>query len=213
LTVCFRRGTLGPVPTRQQERSDATRARLMDATVDCLVEHGWAGTTTTVVAQRAGVSRGAQLHHYPTRAELVIAAVQHLGAARFAEARERASRLPSGAGRTRAVLDMLARLHTGPLFRAMLELWVAARTDPGLREVVVPLEAEVGRETHRLTVELLGVDEAGPGVRAAIQQTLDLVRGLGLSALLTDDGPRRRHLLDDWARQLDQRLLDHRTEA
>jgi AcrR family transcriptional regulator len=159
------------------------------------------------------VSRGAQLHHYPTRAELVIAAVQHLGAARFAEARERASRLPSGAGRTRAVLDMLARLHTGPLFRAMLELWVAARTDPGLREVVVPLEAEVGRETHRLTVELLGVDEAGPGVRAAIQQTLDLVRGLGLSALLTDDGPRRRHLLDDWARQLDHRLLDHRTEA
>jgi hypothetical protein len=95
----------------------------------------------------------------------------------------------------------------------MLELWVAARTDPGLREVVVPLEAEVGRETHRLTVELLGVDEAGPGVRAAIQQTLDLVRGLGLSALLTDDGPRRRHLLDDWARQLDHRLLDHRTEA
>jgi hypothetical protein len=51
---------------------------------------------------------------------------------------------------------------------------------PGLCAVVVPLEAEVGRETHRLTVELLG---------AAIQQTLDLVRGLGLSALLSDDAP------------------------
>jgi AcrR family transcriptional regulator len=207
LTVCFCPGTLDPVAaTRQQERSDATRARLMDATVECLVEHGWAGTTTTAVAQRAGVSRGAQLHHYPTRAELVIAAVQHLGAARFTEARERAARLPTGPERTAAVLDMLARLHTGPLFRAMLELWVAARTDPGLRAVVVPLEAEVGRETHRLTVELLGADESVPGARAAIQQTLDLVRGLGVSALLSDDGPRRRVLLADWAHHLDARL-------
>jgi AcrR family transcriptional regulator len=194
------------VPTRQQERSDATRARLMAAAVDSLVEHGWAGTTTTVVAERAGVSRGAQLHHYPSRADLVLAAVQHLGAARFAEARERAARLPAGPGRTAAVLDMLARLHTGPLFRAMLEVWVAARTDDALRAAVVPLEAEVGRETHRLTVELLGADESRPGVRAAVQQTLDLVRGLGVSALLTDDGQRRRHVLDDWARELDRRL-------
>lgn len=202
-----------PVATTQQQRSDTTRARLMDATVGCLVELGWSGTTTTVVAQRAGVSRGAQLHHYPTRAELVLAAVAHLGAARFAEARERAGRLPSGPGRTAAVLDMLAELHTGPLFRAMLELWVAARTDAGLRAAVVPLEAEVGRETHRLTVELLGADESRSGVRAAIQQTLDLVRGLGLSALLTDDGARRRHLLDDWAHRLDERLSDPARET
>ena len=194
------------MPTRQQERSEATRARLMDAAVDCLVERGWSGTTTTVVAERAGVSRGAQLHHYPSRADLVLAAVQHLGAARFAEARERAARLPDGPGRTAAVLDMLARLHTGPLFRAMLEVWVAARTDDALRAAVVPLEAEVGRETHRLTVELLDADESRPGVRAAVQQTLDLVRGLGVSALLSDDSARRRHLLADWAGELDRRL-------
>jgi AcrR family transcriptional regulator len=192
--------------TRQQERSGRTRARLMAATVECLVELGWTGTTTTVVAQRAGVSRGAQLHHYPTRAELVVAAVQHLGAARFAEVRERAAALPAGIGRTAAVLDMLAALHTGPLFRATLELWVAARTDPELRAVVVPLEAGIGRETHRLTVELLGADESVPGVREAVQQTLDLVRGLGVSALLSDDGPRRRALLADWAHRLDARL-------
>ncbi|MDN5747404.1 MAG: TetR/AcrR family transcriptional regulator [Pseudonocardia sp.] len=178
----------------------------MDAAVACLVDHGWAGTTTTVVARRAGVSRGAQLHHYPTRAELVLAAVEHIGTARFDEVRARAGALPVGPGRTAAVLDMLAALHTGPLFRAMLELWVAARTDPVLREVVVPLEAEVGRETHRLTVELLGADGSRPGVRAAIQQTLDLVRGLGVSALLTDDTTRRRRLLADWARHLDTRL-------
>lgn len=199
------------VPTRQQERSETTRARLMDATVACLVELGWTGTTTTVVAQRAGVSRGAQLHHYPTRAELVIAAVQHIGTARFAEARERAARLPTGAGRTSAVLAMLAELHVGPLFRATLELWVAARTDAALRAVVLPWEAELGRETHRLTVELLDADESQPGVRAAIQQTLDMVRGLGVSALLTDDTARRTAMLADWARQLDVRIRSART--
>ena len=59
----------------QQERSRATQARLLEATVECLVERGWSGTTTTVVAAMAGVSRGAQLHHYPTKASLVMAAV------------------------------------------------------------------------------------------------------------------------------------------
>lgn len=195
-----------PMAMRQQERSETTRARLMDATVECLVELGWSGTTTTVVAQRAGVSRGAQLHHYPTRDDLVVAAVAHLGAARFAAARAAATGLPDGPGRTRAVLDMLADLHTGPLFRAALELWVAARSDAELRAVVAPLEADVGRETHRLTVELLDADESRPGVRAAVQQTLDMVRGLGISALLTDDSARRRALLDDWADHLDTRL-------
>ena len=67
-----------PAPARQQDRSRATQRRLLDATVDCLVEVGWAGTTTTLVAERAGVSRGAQLHHYPTKAALVVAAVEHL---------------------------------------------------------------------------------------------------------------------------------------
>nr|WP_308259386.1 helix-turn-helix domain-containing protein [Pseudonocardia sp. H11422] len=194
------------MPTRQQKRSEQTRARLMEATVAALVEHGWAGTTTTAVARRAGVSRGAQLHHYPTRAELVIAAVQHIGAARIAEIREQAASLPTGPGRTEAVLDMLARLCTGPLFHAALELWTAARTDPEVRAAVVPLEAVIGRESHRLTVELLGADESRPGVREAIQQTLGLIRGLGLADLLTDDGPRRRALLADWARYLDERL-------
>jgi len=204
----FLLGNAPGVATRQQERSETTRARLMDATVECLIELGWAGTTTTVVAQRAGVSRGAQLHHYPARADLVVAAVEHLGAARFAEAREAAAALPDGAGRTRAVLDMLAELHTGPLFRAALELWVAARSDAELRAVVAPLEAEVGRETHRLTVELLGADESRPGVRELVQATLDLVRGLGLADTISDDARRRARILDRWADTLDTALKE-----
>src|SRR4051794_34312081 len=69
----------GPVPPRPNvERSAETRRKLLDATIDSLVELGWAGTSTTEVVRRAGVSRGAQVHHYPTKSELVLAAVEHL---------------------------------------------------------------------------------------------------------------------------------------
>ncbi|MDG4828018.1 TetR/AcrR family transcriptional regulator [Solwaraspora sp. WMMD1047] len=186
----------------QQERSRATRARLLTATVDCLVEYGWSGTTTTVVAARAQVSRGAQLHHYPTRAALVVDAVGHLAQLRADEIRAEAAALPAGPRRLDRVIDMLATAFTGPLFAAALELWVAARTDRDLRDALVPLEAMVGREMHRLTVELLGADERRPGVRESIQATLDLLRGLGVANLLADDSARRTALLDTWKRQL-----------
>ncbi|MEV0730632.1 TetR/AcrR family transcriptional regulator [Polymorphospora sp. NPDC050346] len=186
----------------QQERSRATRARLLEATVECLVERGWSGTTTTLVATRAGVSRGAQLHHYPTKAALVMAAVEHLSDRRAAEIRAEAQALPTGPDRLDRVVDMLATAFTGPLFVAALEVWVAARTDAELRAALVPLEARVGREMHRLTVELLGTDERRPGVREAVQATLDLLRGLGVANLLTDDSTRRAALLAAWKQQL-----------
>ncbi|HZN73505.1 MAG TPA: TetR/AcrR family transcriptional regulator [Micromonosporaceae bacterium] len=186
----------------QQERSRVTQARLLEATVECLVAYGWSGTTTTVIAERAGVSRGAQLHHYPTKATLVMAAVEHLAERRAAEIRAEAAGLPDGARRLDRVVDMLATAFTGPLFVAALEVWVAARTDAELRAALIPVEARVGREMHRLTVELLGADERRPGVREAVQATLDLLRGLGVANLLSDDSRRRRALLTTWKRQL-----------
>ncbi|GAA3736687.1 TetR family transcriptional regulator [Plantactinospora mayteni] len=191
-----------PTRTPQRERSRATQARVLEATVECLVERGWSGTTTTVVATRAGVSRGAQLHHYPTKSTLVMAAVEHLAERRAAEIRAEAAGLPAGPERLDRVIDMLASAFTGPLFVAALELWVAGRTDPELRDALVPLEARVGREMHRLTVDLLGADERQPGVREAIQATLDLLRGLGVANLLSDDSARRGALLGIWKRQL-----------
>lgn len=179
------------------------RQRLLDATVECLVERGWSGTSTTLVSQRAGVSRGAQLHHFPTKNDLVVAAVEHLSDVRGQELAHAAAALPAGPRRTRAVLEMLAEHFTSPVFTAALELWVAARTDPALAAAVGPLEQRIGREIHRHTVELLGVDESAPGARELVQATLDLVRGLGLANTLTDDRARRRRILDRWAVVLD----------
>jgi AcrR family transcriptional regulator len=206
LFVCGEDAGMPTARVPQEERTRAMRLRLLEATVECLAELGWSGTSTTEVSRRAGVSRGAQLHHFPTKDDLVLAAVEHLTAVRAEELAADAAGLPAGPRRTRAVLEMLAGQVTGPVFRAALELWVAARTDPALRTAVAPLEQRVGRDLHRRAVELLGADEAVPGHRELVQATLDLVRGLGLAATLTVDTARRARVLDAWAEVLDGRL-------
>lgn len=196
------------VPQRvpQEERTRLMRARLLEATVEVLTERGWAGTTTTLVSARAGVSRGAQLHHFPTKNALVVAAVEHVMAGRADELRDAVASYQGA--KTRGVLEMLADHFTSPGFQAALELWVAARTDPDLLAKVAPLERRIGREAHRITVELLGADEAAPGVRELIQATLDLCRGLGLADTLSDDAKRRGRILDEWAKVLEKEIGD-----
>ncbi|MEV4227572.1 TetR/AcrR family transcriptional regulator [Streptomyces bobili] len=204
-------GVVSPVDrdrAPKQDRSRATRQRLLEAAVACLAEHGWAGSTVSVVAERAGVSRGAAQHHFPTREDLFTAAVEYV-----AEERSRALRAlfpqgAAGAGHVdrRAVVSALVDLYTGPLFRAALHLWVAASNEEQLRSRVTELEARVGRETHRIAVELIGADESAPGVRETVQGLLDMARGLGLANLLTDDAPRRDRVVTQWAALLEQHL-------
>ncbi|WP_326834031.1 TetR/AcrR family transcriptional regulator [Amycolatopsis rhabdoformis] len=190
----------------QQERSRTTRRRLIEAAMDCIGERGWHGVTVAVIAERAGVSRGAAQHHFPTREDLVAAAVELLGEAQITELRTKAEGLPTGTSRIEGVVEMVLNLYTGPMFRAALQLWAVAAGDAQLRGTLVPLEARVGREAHRVTVELLGVDESRPGVRELVQATLDLARGLGLANLLTDDTRRRRQIVREWAATLETRL-------
>ncbi|WP_406049642.1 TetR/AcrR family transcriptional regulator [Kribbella sp. NBC_00889] len=190
----------------QQDRSRATRQRLLEAAVESLAEVGYAATTVSVVATRAGVSRGAAQHHFPTRADLFEAAVEYMTEVRLAEIKAQAAALPSGPARTEAIVGMLADVYAGPLFRAALHLWVAASTEDALRRQIVRLEAHVGRQAHRALLEVLEVSERTPGVRETVQGVLDLARGLGLADLLTDDSARRKGIVRQWSRILDQAL-------
>ncbi|WP_416483359.1 TetR/AcrR family transcriptional regulator [Streptomyces sp. CL12] len=181
----------------KQDRSRATRQRLLEAAVACLAEHGWAGSTVAVVAERAGVSRGAAQHHFPTREDLFTAAVEYVAEERSSALRDL---FPDGVrGDRRAVVTALVDLYTGPLFRAALQLWVAASNEEQLRGRVTELEARVGRETHRIAVDLLRADESRPGVRETVQGLLDMARGLGLANVLTDDTARRERVVAQWA--------------
>lgn len=195
----------GTARTPQAERTAATRLRLMEATIDCLVELGWAGTTTTIVSERAGVSRGAQLHHFPTKQALVVSAVGHLMDRRREELHAMLGDLPKR-NRVRAALELVSTQFTSPVFFAALELWVAARSDADLLTEVAPLERAVGRETHAHAVEILGIDESRGKNRELVQATLDLLRGLGLAASLSDDSRRRARILDAWADVLEREL-------
>ncbi|MEV4438130.1 TetR family transcriptional regulator [Streptomyces sp. NPDC049577] len=201
---------MGTVTARspKQDRSRATRQRLLDAAIACLAEHGWAGSTVAVVAERAGVSRGAAQHHFRTREDLFTAAVEFVAEERTAALRATlaAAALIVGPARRYAVVAQLAELYTGPLFRAAVQLWAAAAHEDQLRPRVTALEVRLGRETHRMAVELLGADERRPGVREAVQGILDMARGLGLADLLTDDSARRARVVAQWARMLDDVL-------
>lgn len=183
------RGT-GP----KQDRSRATRQRLLESAVTCLEERGWSGSTVTLVAEYAGVSRGAAQHHFPTREDLFTAAVEYVAEQRSAALRD----LPSPAS-VEAAVETVVGLYTGPLFRAALHLWVAASNEPQLGPRVAALEARIGRETHRMTVALLDADERRPGVRETVQGLLDMARGLGLANLLSDDSARRERVVAQWA--------------
>lgn len=189
-----------PERRSQAERSDATRGRLLGATIDLLVEVGWARTTTQLVAERAGLSRGAQLHHFPTKADLVVSAVTYLADRRLSELHDELATGTPGpdVGRALAVVE---RAYSGPLFLASLELWVAARTDPDLRRVLLPVERTIGLRMRELCRELFGQTLPEATVALAGDLTVDLMRGMGIAVLLVDDegaARRRARLLDGW---------------
>jgi AcrR family transcriptional regulator len=115
-----------------QKRAIDTRAALLDAAIDCLVERGYAATTTIETARRARVSRGAQLHHFPTKAELMTAAVGRLLDRRIEEFRKAFVDVPEGPGRLEHAVDVLWSMFESPGFVAFAELKIAARTDPEL---------------------------------------------------------------------------------
>jgi AcrR family transcriptional regulator len=128
---------LAPTGRRtQQQRREATRTRLMNATIESLIDCGYYGATTLEIERRAGVSRGARIHHYPTKASLLAAAVDHLYdqvSSSYEAAFGGTAGTATDAQRVRAGLRSLWALFQGREYSAVVELTVAARTDDELR--------------------------------------------------------------------------------
>nr|WP_042186002.1 TetR/AcrR family transcriptional regulator [Kibdelosporangium sp. MJ126-NF4] len=184
-------------PRTQQERRERTRSALLDATVDCLVDLGYSGTTVHEICRRAGLSRGAQQHHFTTKAELMAAAVEHL----FRRLREEvggALVAPPGPRRVQEAIDLLWRGFSGKLSTAALELWVAARTDDELRRSMLPIDRALGRSTLEIYREAAGVDVPDERLETLYWLTVNLTRGLALDAMIGGDPARQARLLDEW---------------
>jgi AcrR family transcriptional regulator len=165
----------------QDERSSAMRERLLNATIDCLVDYGYAGTTVTRIAERAGVTRGAQVHHYRTKNDLVTAAVTHLAGQSAEFGWSQIARVADAADPVGTLLDLLWEGHKGPTFAATVELWVAARTDEDLRRHVAGVEPVLMSE-FRDSLDHAGVLKADATLLEAVFTAMDAIRGLLISA-------------------------------
>jgi AcrR family transcriptional regulator len=189
----------------KQARSRETRARLLDAAITCLARDGWTNATVTVIADEAGISRGALQHHFPTREDLITAALDYVFERRAAGLAE--VTVPTGRGsREEFVVRLLVGLYSDNLFKAALQVWTAAAADESLRAQIVPLERKFARGVHGLAVRLLGADDEDPTTHALIQATLDMARGLGLADVLTDDSRRRNRIAQEWAAILSEKV-------
>ncbi|MEV6360701.1 TetR/AcrR family transcriptional regulator [Nocardia asteroides] len=176
------------------------RRRLIDATVTCLMEHGYAGTTTLRVQQVAGVSRGALLHHFPSKADMFVAAVQRVAEQQADDIRSALADPPPANGRIEFAVGVLRKAMSGPLYLAGYELWMAARTDAQLRTVLAPYEREVGRAIRHLGAEAFGPGYAElPGFPIAFESLLELLRGQAITSVLRTDPATADRVLAAWA--------------
>ncbi len=166
------------------------RVRLLDATIECLVEYGYAGTTTPRVAERAGVTRGAQVHHFGSKTDLVVAAISHLAQRRTEAALQEMGRVKTGDDPIGAVLDYLWELHQGPLFIAAMELWVAGRTDPMLAAEMQKVEPFVNNAVLMALARFVPDEVHRKDARDFLYTAMDALRGILVSNFIDPDKDR-----------------------
>jgi len=184
------------------------RTRLLDATVECLVTYGYSGTTTQRVAEIAGVTRGAQVHHFRSKEDLVAAAVEHLAEQRVQAAVRDLGRVTASPDPVSMLLDYLWESHQGPIFVATLELWVASRTDPGLAEHIDRVEPIVTGTLISALAQLVPDRAAQKELRDLAFTAMDALRGILLSSFVDRDAVRTKKRWDRVCGQLRGMFVD-----
>jgi AcrR family transcriptional regulator len=149
----------------QAERTAETTTKLLDATAACLAELGYGRTSTTEICRRAGVSRGAMLHHFPSKAVLVAAACEHVFERRVEEFRAVIAAVPSGGDRIGAAIDTTWQMFKRDSFAAWFELIVAGRTDPDLQPHVALVAARLNASVRETWFELFEPPSDDPETR------------------------------------------------
>ncbi|MBJ8337680.1 TetR/AcrR family transcriptional regulator [Antrihabitans sp. YC3-6] len=171
------------------------RTRLLDATIECLVEYGYVGTTTPRVAEKAGVTRGAQVHHFGSKTDLVVAAIRHLAAKRTDAVIRDIGSVQANPDPLGAMFDLLWDIHSGPIFIATVELWVAGRTDPQLGREVAKFEPVVVNSMMTLLAEAMPAPVLKP-MRDFLYTAMDALRGILISSYVDADPDRARRRWD-----------------
>ena len=185
----------------QAQKSAMTRDRILDAAINCFINLGYTNVTTAKVASTAGVSRGAMLHHFPSKTELIQAAVEYLHDHLLEDYSQRVNKIPKskkGAKRRRAGLDVYWDHLTGDLAVAYHELCVAGRTDPELHEILEQSSARFAHHVLETNSELFDEwSDREDRFLLAMDVTKFMMEGMALGQL-TADGKKRIPLLLDY---------------
>ncbi len=184
-------------PGWQAQKSAATRKLIIESAIKCFVELGYSSTTTTAIAERAGLSRGAMLHHFPSKIDIVKAAVDYLHGKRLRAVRRAVPRAGGGEDRVRSNLEAYWRDVRHPMFVAFFELVVAARTDRELSEILEPAQRAFDREWHRTAREVFTewkVDDSTFDV--ALDLSRYVIEGMAISNLMNRQDGRDEKVLD-----------------
>lgn len=166
--------------SQAQRRSDAQSA-LLDATIECLVELGYSGTTTRIVAERAKVTRGAQTHYYPTKSDLVVASVEHLFDQVASQFRTTFAEISPEQRTFENAVDELWTIVSGSTYAAVLEVIVAARTDPELRVVVHGVAARLEQTVIDILRQFFPDIEDLEVARTIVNLAFTIVQGAAVS--------------------------------
>jgi AcrR family transcriptional regulator len=179
-----------PPRRTQEERSAQTRIRLLDAAIKCLVEYGYSGTTTPRVAERAGLTRGAQVHHFGSKTDLVVAAIKHLAQRRIESAILDVGRLMASEEPAGQILDFIWDVHQGPLFVATAELWLAGRTDDTLAAEMAKVEPAVNTALLVAIAQTTPDESAQREIRDFVYTAMDALHGILISSFVDRDEER-----------------------
>ena len=168
----------------QAHKSRNTREQILEAAIKCIVDHGYANTTTTKISPVAGLSRGATLHHFPSRMDIISAAVNYLHKKRLRAFRNSIDNIPAGADRRKLAVDFYWRQVTHPLFVAFFELSVAARHDDDLKDVLLPAQKAFDDEWYQTARELFPEWQSDPDAfDLALDLTQKLMEGIAINLL------------------------------
>jgi len=185
-----------------EERSTETRLRMVNATLDCLIEEGYLNATMSRISERAGMSRGAQTHHFPTKIDLIVASTEHLFN-EFAENVDDLARATRDDGKSleEFIDEIWARFFGGKFMYASLELIVASRSDTELHARLVPLIRNLHTSLDRTWLTFFkGNDAAGGRSDVLLNLTLCLFRGMVVQSVLRKDPQYYDDLLTTWKR-------------
>lgn len=172
-----------------EQRSAETRGKLIKTAIDLLYRSGYSATTTVMVAKRAKVSRGAMLHQFRTRVDLLAAVAEHVVAEQQAYRQERLANAGTGLARFTASLDVTWEVHCQPGSIALLEIMMATRSDAALRRRLAPV-IKAFQSMRQRAAPLVAADLRSPD-HAMIENLIHLhqmaYRGLAIELMFTAD--------------------------